>query len=329
MKAASAALISLLNTVDGNKLIEFNFFTITLVDGTQLRYGGAPFKITAATSDIWNPDAIDGSGGMWTAGISWAPSDMGAAEENGGIGSWRTGLDADTFNLRYTPALFDAVTGEEFPDTINGVPWLQAARSGALEHADVIISTAYYADMPTAPIAPGGVSPVGALVITRGLIGAIDCSDTAAYIHIADYRSLLDQYMPRNIYQAGCRHRVFDSRCGLTAATYTKTGTVSAASGCSVVATGAVAAPGGSGTFTLGVMTMTSGDNSGVSRTVVGWNGAADFTLLAPFPYAIADGDTFSVTAGCNKSQAHCNAFANIDNFGGEPYIPQPEVAVG
>lgn len=329
MKTATAALIDLLNTVDGNKLVEFDFFTFTLADGTQLRYGAAPFKIRINDSAIWNPPAIDGSGGMYSADISWEPSAMGAANDWGSIGRWTRGLNADSFSLRFVPRLEDPVTGDAFPDTINGMPWLQAAQNGALEHADVIVSTAYFAAMPEAPISPLGVVPVGTLVITRGLVGPVDCSDTAAFLQISDYRVLLDEYMPRNLYQAQCRHRVFGTRCGLDAATYTKTGTVITADGCSIVATAAIAAPAGSGTFTLGVMTMTSGDNDNVSRTVVKWDGAAAFTLLAPFPYDIAPGDTFSVTAGCNKTTATCNAFGNISNFGGFPYIPQPEVAVG
>jgi hypothetical protein len=73
---------------------------------------------------------------------------------------------------------------------------------------------------------------------------------------------------------------------------------------------------------------MTSGLNSGFARVVSQWGGAS-FGLLNPLPFDVAPGDTFSVTAGCNKSLGNCAAFGNSVNFGGNPYIPIPEVSIG
>ena len=73
---------------------------------------------------------------------------------------------------------------------------------------------------------------------------------------------------------------------------------------------------------------MTSGLNAGFSRLVSNWS-AGVFALLSPFPYDVVPGDAFSVTAGCDRSMATCTAFANLVNFGGEPFIPVPEVSVG
>lgn len=330
-KSVSTALAALLNAAGGvNPLFEWDFYTLTLQDGTQLRYAEAPFAIAPADSSIWNPPSILGTGGMFTSGINWQPDLMGSNDNAGSQGHWKVGLDTDTWQLVYQPRAFDPITLATFPDTINGNPWLQAAQEGALDNADIIVSTAYFASMPTGPIPIAGVSPVGTLTKFRGQIGAVDCSDTVAYITATDYRGIFSQMMPRNLYQSHCRHRLFDSRCTLTAATYTKTGAIGvASSNTTLQASGAVAAPGGSATFVLGVLSMTSGKNNGFKRLVTQWDGAANFVLLHPFPFATTAGDTFSVTAGCDKALATCNLFGNQVNYGGEPLIPVAEVAFG
>lgn len=352
MKTVTPQLEALLNAAGGvNPLFEFDFYTFTLVDGiTILRYATAPFKIAAASSSIWNPPNAFTGAGMWFDGITWEPTAMKAEGGMGSIAHWRVGLDADTWSLTFAPPPKNPITGDPFPDRINGIPFLQAAQAGALDNADVIVSTAYYAPasgltdvyaptdiydeeniyntgaIPSGVVPPTGVSPTGTLIVTRGLVGSVDVGDDSARITVSDYRSLLNQQMPRNVYRGSCRHRLFDARCTLNAATYTATGVLNALStGALVVSAAPLLAPAGSGTFSLGVLTMTSGDNNGLKRFVTNWDGASRFTLLSPFPYALEAGDTFSVTAGCNKTKATCALFANTDNFGGEPYIPLPE----
>jgi uncharacterized phage protein (TIGR02218 family) len=53
-------------------------------------------------------------------------------------------------------------------------------------------------------------------------------------------------------------------------------------------------------------------------------NGAeVSFELWETMPFDIAIGDTFDVTAGCDKSLATCRGrFNNVPNFRGFPYIP-------
>ena len=74
---------------------------------------------------------------------------------------------------------------------------------------------------------------------------------------------------------------------------------------------------------------MTSGLNAGVSRMVANWDGASTLSLQAPLPFGVAVGDTFTVTAGCDKTMATCTAFGNLVNYGGEPFIPPPELSIG
>ena len=328
MKTVSTALAALLNWSGGmNPLPQCDLYTFNLVGGGQLLYTTSDFPVTAADASIWQAPKVDGSGNLWVSGLQWAPFVI-DSEESKSTGHWKIGLDSDSWTIKIAPRSVDPVSGDAFPDRIGSAPWLQAALSGVLDYADVIVSRAYFSTMPTWPLPPGGVSPVGTVTIFRGLVGEIDLTTSAAYLMINDYKSLLNQQMPRNVYQGSCRHRLFDARCTLTAATYTKTG-VAATGSTRATILGSVAAPGGSGTFALGTLTMTSGANSGFSRLVTAWDGVAAFALLNPFPFTIAPGDTFSVTAGCDKSMATCTAFGNRINFGGEPYIPVPEVSLG
>jgi hypothetical protein len=77
-----------------------------------------------------------------------------------------------------------------------------------------------------------------------------------------------------------------------------------------------------SGYFDYGVMTMTSGLNDGLSMEVKTYL-VGQMTLQLPFPYALAVGDTYSLTAGCDRSMVTCrDRFSNLLNFRGEPYVP-------
>ncbi len=177
--------------------------------------------------------------------------------------------------------------------------------------------------MPAPSAAP--VTPVGVLRIFAGRIAEVDMGRSGAVISINSHLELLNVNLPRNLFQAPCRFRLFGPGCGLNAAAYTANGACAAGSTRgSLVAT--LSAPPGSGTYTLGRIAMTSGLNAGFGRLVRNWDGT-NWTLIAPLPFAVAAGDTFTASAGCDKATATCTLFDNLDNFGGEPFIPAPETA--
>ncbi|MGH7075555.1 MAG: phage BR0599 family protein, partial [Stellaceae bacterium] len=132
-------------------------------------------------------------------------------------------------------------------------------------------------------------------------------------------------------YGAGCRWTLFDAGCGLSAASFKTSGTVASAPAAnSNQLSVTLAAPGGSGSYALGRIVMTSGANQGFSRSVRAWTSGspAILTLMAPFPYPCAVSDTFDAYPGCDKLRTTCEAFANQANFSGMPFIPAPETAV-
>jgi len=79
---------------------------------------------------------------------------------------------------------------------------------------------------------------------------------------------------------------------------------------------------GDSGYFDRGVITFTSGPNTGLSQEVKSYV-TGQLTLILPMPYTVAVGNTYSLIAGCDKSFPTCrDRFDNVVNFRGEPYLP-------
>ncbi len=245
--------------------------------------------------------------------------------EQKALAHWKRGLDLDTWVVTIAPRNVDPVTGAAFPDLIGSVPWIAAARCGALDGADVQVDRAYFASFPQ-PYTPS-MAPTAVYTIFAGRPAEVDTTDTVVVVTLNDYRELLSQQMPRNVYQASCRHTLYDSGCALNQASFAVAGSLIGGSTPSVLQSKSLVA-GGSGTFTLGKVIMTSGLNNGFSRTVRAWDGKGQFSLLNPLPFNVMPGDTFNAYPGCDKQMATCTAFANLVNFGGEPYVPDATTAV-
>jgi len=83
--------------------------------------------------------------------------------------------------------------------------------------------------------------------------------------------------------------------------------------------------PPDSGYFSnAGVLTWTSGNNSGSGHLVRRHDAGGALQLYLPAYHDIQSGDTFSVHAGCDHIiTGHCRTrFDNVVNFGGEPHVP-------
>lgn len=80
------------------------------------------------------------------------------------------------------------------------------------------------------------------------------------------------------------------------------------------------------GYFAYGKVTWLTGQNAGFSMEVKTFAPGV-VTLAMAMPYPIAVGDTYTITAGCDKTIGACNArYSNIVHFRGEPYIPGPDI---
>ena len=78
--------------------------------------------------------------------------------------------------------------------------------------------------------------------------------------------------------------------------------------------------------FTAGRITFTSGANAGLAMEIKRHRpdgGAIVIDLWQAMPELLASGDTFTVSAGCDKRFATCrDRFGNSTNFRGFPHIP-------
>lgn len=170
------------------------------------------------------------------------------------------------------------------------------------------------------------------VLILSGTVGEVSRGPTA---FTAEVRGLADRLnQPRGrVYQRSCDALLGDARCGVDAAAAAIRGGGTVAT---VRSARSVTASGLSGYvsrwFEAGRLVWTSGANAGAAVEVRAHGlagGLASLDLWEPMPAPISPGDTFQVTAGCDKSLASCrDKFANVLNFRGFPDLPGNDYAV-
>jgi len=164
------------------------------------------------------------------------------------------------------------------------------------------------------------------VLIAKGSLGEVRREGTAFTAEVRGLSQKLAEDSGR-LYTATCSADLGDARCtvDLTNAAYHGSGTVAA-----LTAASAFTASGldgfDDGWFTAGKLTFTGGANAGSAVEVKSHfnsGGAVSFVLWQAMAQPIAPGDTFAVTAGCDKRFATClNRFSNAVNFRGFPHIP-------
>lgn len=329
MSQTSPALAALFADIAAGRNLTWCYvelYTIVCPGGPTLRYNNSDFDINCGSGTSFvglpNPAGLYASSGVRV--------DQDSSKGTKTQFHLKRGVDTDTYIVALMPRPVDIITGALFPDQIGSVPWVEAADGGALDAADFQVDRAYFASVPTWPMPPTGMVPVGTKTVFAGTIAEVDTSDLPVIVTANDYRMLMTQSMPRQCYQAQCRWLLFGVGCnadGLSRATYAVNGTVGAGSTPGNIVAPGLATPGGSGTYALGTIVMTSGLNNGFSATVTSWDGT-NLALVAPLPFDVAVGDTFSAAPGCDLTQATCAQFGNSNNFGGMPFIPPPETAL-
>lgn len=304
-ESSPGATIALLVT---KKFVKQNLYAIYLKGGEVLRYAGGLIDVSVPGGYYWASNAL--------------PVDI-----NNGLSSsrahYKIGTDVDTWQVAMSPRPADRA-GNAYPDKIGDIPWTQAVRAGMLDSSKIRVDRAIFAAFPLG--APASMTPTGVVTIFYGPTAAIDFDRGSTIISIQSMLQWLTQQTPRNVFQAGCRHTLFDSGCGLSASDFATSGSVLAGSTQSIIQSG-LGDPAGSGTYAQGRIVMTSGNNNNFSRAIRVWASGA-MTLIVPLPFPLQIGDTFTAYPGCDKTLATCTFFNNNVNFGGEPFTPAPETAV-
>ena len=166
---------------------------------------------------------------------------------------------------------------------------------------------------------------LGAIDIFTGDVGAVTLLGAQATIKVRGKSARLNVQAPRNVFQPGCLHTFCDTGCTLSKASFTHNFSVIGSSTRTIlpISGGALSAQTKGGT-----LTMTSGANSGESRSIIDWDGFSTVTLVQPLSNVPAVGDTCTVFQGCDKTLATCTStYSNALNFRGFPFIPPPNTA--
>ncbi len=163
------------------------------------------------------------------------------------------------------------------------------------------------------------------VLLDIGSIGEIRRADGS---FVAEVRGLMHRFDEERgrLFRATCSADLGDAQCGidLAASNYSDTGIVTRTDGALAIAASGIGFA--DGWCNGGKLTWVSGDNAGVSveikvhRAVQGTN---EFDLWQRAPQGIKVGDTFHVTAGCDKTHGMCRRkFENVANFRGFPHMP-------
>lgn len=161
-------------------------------------------------------------------------------------------------------------------------------------------------------------------------IGEVTRSDGIFRAELRGLSHRLDESRGR-IYSRRCDARFGDARCGKNAGsdTWRGTGTVVSADVDRMTALGIDAfVP---GFFRYGWLRFTSGANAGIKMDVESHRksgGEVAISFWMPLAVPPAPGDTFDITAGCDKTFETCKVkFENQRNFRGFPHMPGADFA--
>lgn len=231
--------------------------------------------------------------------------------------AWKLGTGNDQL-------VIDVIPGSA---TIGNLSFLDAVRCGIFDAADLQLSRAFIA-LGTNPTSPLVVQPGCAVLMFQGRVAEVDADRSIATFTINDYRELLSQQLPRNLFAASCANSFGDASCTVIVANFSENGVVQTGTTQSAISTTLVRA---SDYYDMGKITFTSGKLNGLSFGVSTWTQGSPGTVVPynALPHVPAVGDTFTIAPGCDKTfSGGCTKYSNTANFRGEPYTPAPETAL-
>lgn len=195
--------------------------------------------------------------------------------------------------------------------------WIEAIQGGTFDGAYISIDR-LYSPIPWQYNMPNISTDYVLKARFFGRADVVDVKLTQARLDLKSPTDLLNAQLPRNLVKPSCLNRFCDSMCGLNKADFASNVTAVAGSSKDAVKI--------SGTFAddyfeQGTMMCTSGANIGVSRSIkTFFNNVA--IPAQPFKNAVKAGDTFTFWRGCAKTMVACQAYSNMANFRGFPFLP-------
>jgi uncharacterized phage protein (TIGR02218 family) len=268
------------------------------------------FTVSLATGEIYRWTSADQS--ILYSGLWW--SGRGPAIQRS---SWSAKSTTEVSEM----AIAILARGDEYPDDefdtgVSGRNVKQLAHGGLFDGAFVQLDRVF---MPS-----WGDTSLGIITLFGGRVGKVEIDALGIRLTVLASNVILQQNVPRNTYQLGCIHTLYDQGCTLSRAAHTTTHVVTAANQLHIDYADPPTDP---SVYQLGVAEITSGVGIGQRRTIDGSSSAG--VLLAYQMFVVPQpGDTFTLTEGCNKTKDRCTEFGNLPNFRGFPTIPKAELGI-
>lgn len=281
-----------------------------------MRYGSVALKTFLATrAPFWQADLFTFTLASGTV-YRWTTSDRdisvaGAIWSAVGPVLTRTGWSVKNTMTIASMTLKLFSTGTDF----GGINIKSAIHNGLLDGAVVSLRRVI---MPTF-----GDTSLGPVDIFTSRVSTVTVTALGADIVVKGGNVALQQYAPKNTYQLGCIHALYNAGCTLVRTAHQETHTVTTASTIVVQLSSPSIDP---ALFLHGTVLVTSGAAAGSLRTIKSVS-SSGVGLAYPLYVAPQLGDTAVLTQGCNHSLARCSVFGNTAHYRGFPFIPPVETA--
>ncbi len=190
--------------------------------------------------------------------------------------------------------------------------------AGNITEADIMAGKYDFAEIEIFMVNYQDIS-AGKLKLRRGWLGEVALAKQQFVAEVRGLSQRLSQTIGE-LFSPSCRASFGDARCKINAATYTVSGAATSIASTQEFTDSSRTEAGG--LYDFGKIFFTSGANAGLSMEVKEFASGGKITLVLPMPYAIAVGDGYTMTQGCDKTLAICaNQYNNVVNFRGEPFV--------
>lgn len=297
MKNIPAPLLEYLLSIDVQSTFTSDLFTITLKSG-QIFY------------------ATDGQMPVTYLGNVYEPSKF---------GSWKITKIHTALGMTQSTAEFEVIGGIDTIIDPFEIPLMEVIQLGLMDAAKFTIVRWFSLTY--------GDTSLGVEIKYEGQITELTKTGRTIATGTAEaYTFALNQQMPRQTLQPGCRWTLYDpDTCTVNKASFTYSNAAGPGGNNVVIAPATpITTPTGI-SLAQGTVTFTSGRNTGLSMSIQSVDGGGNLRLSRPFLFPVAVGDTFNASAGCAHTFSNCLAFLPSTayiNFGGTPFIPNQEASI-
>lgn len=164
---------------------------------------------------------------------------------------------------------------------------------------------------------------VGSVLLFLGRVSNADSiQKTSCVFRVKSELILLKTRLPRDLYQPGCNHVLYDEGCGLDRESFKITAATESGTTASVIVSSSAVS-----SLRLGVLYIDNPDGITLVRSIRAVSGS-NIELTYPLDFIPGVGVSFTAYQGCDRTKARCTALGNILNYKGYPYVPVAETAL-